>query len=130
MNVLIHAHETALPERLRTYAEQKVRRLDRHFDRILDARLEMDATRLKSVEPLKLFSLQVHVNGGILKAKVEDKDLRAGIDRVMDKLDTQLRRRKERLQEHKRAVPAGGLARIDVGLRGAARSNRHLLGRS
>ena len=102
MNLVIHAHRVDLPSALREYAEAKVRRLDRHFDRIIDARLELDVAGNHSQDPAKVAELHVHVNGGVLQGKVTAHGLQEAVDLVIDKVDVQLRRRKERLKGHKR----------------------------
>ena len=101
MNVTIHTHNVPLDQALKDYAEAKLRRLDRHFDRIVDARLEFDLDGRKSIDPQKVTSLYVHVNGAQLSGKVKARDLRESIDLVVDKVDEQLRRRKERLTDHR-----------------------------
>lgn len=101
MNVTIHSHNVPLDQSLKDYAEAKLRRLDRHFDRIVDARLEFDLDSGKSIDPMKVASLHVHVSHAVINGKVKGRDLRQTIDRVVDKVDQQLRRRKERLTAHR-----------------------------
>jgi putative sigma-54 modulation protein len=102
VNVTIHSHNVPLDQTLKDYAEAKLRRLDRHFDRIVDARLEFDLDGRKSIDPQKVACLYVHVNGAQLSGKVKTRgDLRESIDLVVDKVDQQLRRRKERLTAHR-----------------------------
>jgi putative sigma-54 modulation protein len=96
----------SLDQTLRDYAEAKLRRLDRHFDRIVDARLELDLDGRKSVDPAKVAALYVHVSRSLLSAKVRTRDLHEAVDLVIDKLDEQLRRRKERLTAHRGSRPA------------------------
>jgi putative sigma-54 modulation protein len=105
MNLVIYAHDVPLPPTLRTYAEGKVRRLDRHYDRILDARLELDLAARKS-----LAELLIHVHGAMVKGKATAQRMQEAVDLVVDKVDEQLRRRKERIKDHK-ALPAGGKPR-------------------
>jgi putative sigma-54 modulation protein len=106
VNVTIHCHNVPLDQTLREYAEAKLRRLDRHFDRIVDARLELDLDGRKSVDPAKTAALYVHVSRNLLSAKVRARDLHEAVDLVIDKLDEQLRRRKERLTAHRGPRPA------------------------
>ena len=101
MNLYINtARDVVLPDPLRTYAETKIRRLDRHFDRILDAHLQLDLDGRKRMDPSKTAELRVHINGTIVKGKVTAQELREALDLVVDKVDEQLRRRKERIKEH------------------------------
>jgi putative sigma-54 modulation protein len=110
MNLVIYAHDVPLPPTLRTYAEGKVRRLDRHYDRILDARLELDLAARKSLDPPKVAELLIHVHGAMVKGKATAQRMQEAVDLVVDKVDEQLRRRKERIKDHK-ALPAGGKPR-------------------
>jgi len=110
MNLVIYAHDMPLPATVRSYAEDKVRRLDRHFDRILDARLEFDLPSRKRLNPPKQAELLVHVHGGHLKGKAVSLNLQEAVDMVVDKVDQQLRKRKERIKDHK-ALPARGKPR-------------------
>jgi putative sigma-54 modulation protein len=110
MNLVIHAHDTPLSPTLRTYAEGKVRRLDRHYDRILDARLELDLAARRSLDPPKVAELHVHIQGAIVKGRATAQRMQEAVDLVVDKVDEQLRRRKERIKDHK-ALPAGGKPR-------------------
>ena len=102
MNLTIKTHDVLLPPDLRSYGESLVGRLDRHFDRILDAHLQFDSERGRGSAAATTVALRVHVSGGILNAAVTAGALREGIDRVVDKMDQQLRRRKERLTDHGR----------------------------
>jgi putative sigma-54 modulation protein len=110
MKLVIHAHDMPLPATVRAYAEDKVRRLDHHFDRILEARLEFDLPSRKRLNPPKQAELLVHVQGGFLKGRATAPHLQEVVDMVVDKVDAQLRRRKERLKDHK-APHAGGKPR-------------------
>ena len=110
MNLVIHAHDMTLPATVRAYAEDKVRRLDHHFDRILDARLEFDLQTRKRLNAPKQAELLVHVQGGFLKGKATAPHLQEVVDMVVDKVDAQLRRRKERVKDHK-APPERGRPR-------------------
>jgi putative sigma-54 modulation protein len=101
VNVTIHSHNVPMDQALKDYAEAKLRRLDHHFDRIVDARLEFDLDGRKSIDPQKIACLYVHVNGAQLSGKVKSRNLRESVDLVVDKVDQQLRRRKERLTDHR-----------------------------
>jgi putative sigma-54 modulation protein len=111
MNLNLNTHEVQLAPDVREYAEAKVRRLDRHFDRIVDAQLDFDVVNHRAAEPLKDVHLRVHLSGVILTAQARHKDARTAVDEVVDKLEEQLRRRKERLKE-RRAAP---IARVVKG---------------
>ena len=110
MNLEIFAHDMPVAPQVRQYAEAKVRRLDRHYDRIQNARLELDLAARKRLEPLKVAELLVHVNGTIIKGRAIAPHIQEAVDLVVDKVDNRLRKRKERIKDHK-ALPAGGTPR-------------------
>lgn len=108
MNVLIQDRDAAAHPDLRAYAEQKLQKLSRHFDHILEARLELRSDKKKSAEQMKVAELTVHMSGRspvIRKAVQSTQDLREAIDLVIDKMDRQIREHKEKLKDHKRVRP-------------------------
>lgn len=105
MKVLIQAKKSAADPRIKAYAQGKLERLARHFDQILDARLELYTEKNKSLETMKVAQLMVHVNGTILKAVQSAGHMNEAIDLVIDKMDRQIVHHKEKLQDHRRSRP-------------------------
>lgn len=104
MKLILQPHDVQLTPEVRTYAEAKIGRLDRHFDRIIEARVEFELESKRGVDPPKAVSLLVRLSGVTLKATAATRDWKVGLDQVAEKMDEQLRRRKARLVEH-RAPP-------------------------
>lgn len=101
-----------LSDQLRGYAEAKILRLDRHFDRILDATMDISAASNPPIAAERVAELRLHLGtGALVKAKATARDLRAALDRVIEKADEQLRRRKERLRDEKHVLPASKVPR-------------------
>ncbi len=101
--------------RVKFYAQAKLKRLTRHFDQILEARMELATDRNKSLETMKVAQLMVHVNGTTLKAMQAAEHMNEAIDLVIDKMDRQIRQHKEKLQDHRRrkqASPVKGGAAV------------------
>jgi len=96
---------THLDPALRSYAEEKLARLDRHDTGIHGARavLEDDVHRT----PRASAEVFVHLRHEQLVARAEAATLREAVDRVLDKIDAQILRRKERVKEHKGKAAAG-----------------------
>ena len=105
MKVNIHAHNVEIVESLRSYAEVKVLKLDRHFDRVLEAHLDFEVEGLHHTEPARVARLRLHLAGAEILASVTASSWMATVDKVVDKADEQLRRRKERLKDHKAGLP-------------------------
>jgi putative sigma-54 modulation protein len=117
MNLTVTARSRLDPS-LRTYAVQKLERLERHEGRIHMARavLEEDDRRV----PKASAEVFVHLHHTRLMARCDGDTLREAIDKVADKIDRQILRQKERVKEHKGHAAAGSDP--------LAPSPRHVLG--
>ncbi len=92
MQINISGHHIDLTPALKEYAEEKIRRLEHHFDQITrsDITLTVEKSRQKA-------ECNIHVSGSDLHASAEDENMYAAIDSLSDKLDRQLLKHKEKL---------------------------------
>jgi len=82
---------------MRQYAEDKLAKLDRYSDQIVDASVIMSYdTTENAANPAKV-EVQVNVAGGIVRAEERALDTYAAVDLVVAKLERQLKRFKGRL---------------------------------
>ena len=82
---------------MRTYAEEKLSKLDRVSNQIVDASVVMSYdSRQGAANPAKV-EVQVNLPNGIIRAEESAQDTYAAIDLVIDKLDRQLKRFKGRM---------------------------------
>ncbi len=82
---------------MRSYAEEKLAKLDRVSSQIVDASVVMSYdTRQEAGNPAKV-EVQVNLPNGIIRAEESAQDTYAAIDLVVDKLDRQLKRFKGRM---------------------------------
>ncbi len=90
---------------LRSYAVEKLARLERHDGSIHEARavLEEDERRV----PRASAEIFVHLRHEQLIARCEGSTIQEAVDRVVDKIDRQIVRRKEKVKEHKGRAAAG-----------------------
>jgi len=90
---------------LRTYAVEKLAKLERHDGSIHEARavLEEDERRV----PRASAEIFVHLRHEQLIARCDGSTIQEAVDRVVDKIDRQIVRRKERVKEHKGRPAAG-----------------------
>jgi putative sigma-54 modulation protein len=97
-----HGHH--LSEPARQFIHEKAEKLLRFFDRLTLIEVTVDLQEeLKSVEFL---ARAEHKHDFV--ARESHHDLLAAVDLVEGKLETQLRRYKEKLQDHRRTPPMGG----------------------
>jgi len=96
---------TRIDPAMRTYAVEKLERLDRHDGRIHAARavLEEDDRRV----PRASAEVFVHLHHTQVKARCDGATMREAIDKVADKIDRQILSHKERVKEHKGHAAAG-----------------------
>lgn len=91
---------------VREYAEQKLRRLERHASlHDIAMVIDHDAHRL----PPATAEVIVHIHHVRLTARVDGTTVQEAIDRVIDRVDRQVLRRKERVTIRKGRVGADGL---------------------
>ena len=97
MQINLTGHHIDITSALRTYVESKFERLERHFDNMTNVHviLSIEKDRQKA-------EATVQVNRGNLFANVEHEDMYAAIDGLIDKLDRQVKKHKEKLTDHHR----------------------------
>lgn len=95
MKLAIHGHHLEVTEALRLYVEGKLERVRRHFDQALDAEVQLSVDKLQQRAEITL-----RVSGSALHAESTDDDLYAAIDGLMDKLDRQVIKHRDRLKKN------------------------------
>ena len=95
MQANISGHHLDLTPSLRDYVNNKLNRIERHYDQItsIDVILSVEKQRQKA-------EAKVLVSGGEVFANSEEGDMYAAIDSLVDKLDRQLIKRKEKQKNH------------------------------
>ena len=81
---------------LRVFAQEKFDKLERHFDKITAINVIFDVEKLRQIAEATIL-----VNKGELHASSESEDMYTAIDILVDKLDRQLIKHKEKMREHR-----------------------------
>jgi putative sigma-54 modulation protein len=105
MNLTISGHHLEVTPALRTYVTSKLDRITRHFDQVVDVKVILTVEKLKERERRQRAECNIHVKGGDMFAESAHADLYAAVDELMDKLDRQVVRHKDRLQNHHHEAP-------------------------
>lgn len=105
MNLTISGHHLDVTPSLREYVLTKLDRVTRHFDQVVDINVLLTVEKLKEKERRQRAEVNVHVKGKDIFVESSHEDLYAAIDELMDKLDRQVCRHKDRLQDHHHASP-------------------------
>jgi putative sigma-54 modulation protein len=112
MNLTISGHHLEVTPALREYVLTKLDRVTRHFDQVVDVTVLLTVEKLKEKERRQKAEVTLHVKGRDIFVEQSHEDLYAAIDQLMDKLDRQVVRHKDRTQDHHHATAK----RIDVGV--------------
>ena len=83
----------------------KLDRVTRHFDQVVDVTVLLTVEKLKEKDRRQKAEVTVHVKGRDIFVEQSAEDLYAAIDQLMDKLDRQVVRHKDRLQDHHHISP-------------------------
>lgn len=92
MDVLIKTKNVRLTDGLREYIEQRVAKLDRLNERIIDAKLELRCEKNRSGAEEKIAQFTIAAGKTILRAEEKNHDLRTAIDLVVDRMARQTQR--------------------------------------
>lgn len=94
MQINLTGHHVEITDALRDYVNSKFSRLERHFDHITNAHVILNVEKMQQITEAKL-----HVSGGELFANAQHENMYAAIDGLIDKLDRQIIKHKEKLKQ-------------------------------
>lgn len=97
MNLNITGHHLELTPAIREYVETKLDRVIRHFDHVTSVSVILSVEKLRQKAEVTL-----HVRGKDIFVEAESEDMYATIDNLIDKLDRQVLKHKEKTGEHPR----------------------------
>lgn len=95
MQLNLTGHHLDITPALRDYVNSKVARLERHFDHVTDVHCVLSVEKLRHRA-----EATINVTGGKLFADSTEEDMYAAIDGMIDKLDRQIKKHKEKLTDH------------------------------
>ena len=106
MNLQISGHHLEIPPAIHDYAKGKLERVTRHFDNVIDVNVILSVDKLKQKA-----EVTVHLSGKDVFVEAIDEDLYAAIDSLADKLDRQIQKHKQILQDHHRGQKIGHIVK-------------------
>jgi len=109
--VLVHDRTEGIPDRLVDYAEQRLLRLGRHFDRVQQVEVEFEDESRRVPSPNCVVRITVRTDGHrhpVAHAHEKAPEARTALDLALDKVDRQVVKLKEKIKiERKRASQTG-----------------------
>jgi putative sigma-54 modulation protein len=100
MNLTISGHHLEVTPALREYVLTKLGRIKRHFDQVVDVAVLLSVEKQKEKDRRQKAEVNLHVKGRDIFVESAHEDLYAAIDELVDKLDRQVCKHKDRVQEH------------------------------
>lgn len=105
MNLTISGHHLEVTPALRTYVTDKLDRITRHFDQVVDVKVLLSIENQTEKERRQKAECNIHVKGNDMFAESAHQDLYAAVDDLVDKLDRQVVKHKDRIRNHHHESP-------------------------
>ncbi len=102
MRLQVKGKNVEVSEAIRTYAEEKLGRLERQLADPTRVELELAIEKNPSIADNHVAEATIWTKGPVLRAKEASADMRASIDLLVDKLERQVSRYREKRRGHRR----------------------------
>ncbi len=96
MQIDLSGHHIDVTDSMRHYVNEKIGKLEKHFDRLTDVHVVLSVEKL-----IQKAEATIQVKGSKIFAHAEDSDMYAAIDSLADKLDRQIIKYKEKTKNHR-----------------------------
>ncbi len=100
MNLTISGHHLELTPAIREYVENKLDRIIRHFDHVIDIAVILGVEKPSEKDKRQRAEINLRLRGNVIHVESFAQDVYAAIDTLMDKLDRQVLKYKGKLQDH------------------------------
>ena len=106
MRLQVKGRNLEISEQIRTYAEEKLGKLDRLVSDPTRVELELAVEKNPSIADNHVAEATVWTKGPVLRARETSGDMKASIDQLVDKLERQVKRYREKRRVARAATPA------------------------
>ncbi len=96
MQVSITGHHVEVTAAMKQHVEEKIAKIKRHFEHVTDIHVILTVEKLEQKA-----EATVQVSGAKIFAEDVQEDMYAAIDNMVDKLDRQIIKHKEKMQSHR-----------------------------
>ena len=104
MQISLTGHHVDITEAMRNHVESKFERVGRHFDQVIDIHVILSVEKLRQKA-----EATIHINGAKVFAETVHEDMYAAIDGMIDKLDRQVLKYKEKKSNYRNGNGRKGL---------------------
>lgn len=96
MQISVTGRHVDVTDALKNYVDNKFGRLERHFDHVINVHVILTVEKLR-----RKAEATIHVNGAKVFADAVHEDMYAAIDGLIDKLDRQVIKHKEKKSDYR-----------------------------
>ena len=96
MDITVTFRHVESTESLKEYAEEKLSKIDKYFDYPIEAHIVLTAEKFRRTADVTL-----NVNGAVINAEEETEDMYSAIDQVMDKIEVQVKRYRDKTRSRR-----------------------------
>jgi|SRR5699024_2405123 len=95
MSMKISGRHLEVTPAIHDYVRNKLSRINKHFDKVVESQVTLSIEKLDHIAEITL-----RAHGKDIHCSAKDENLYAAIDLLADKVDRQIRKTKEKAQEH------------------------------
>jgi putative sigma-54 modulation protein len=96
MQLNLSGHHLDITSSIRQHASYKLTKIKHHFDNVMNVNMILEVQK-----DLQKAEATIHVSGADLFAKAQSSDMYVSIDQLINKLDSQIIKHKEKLHSHR-----------------------------
>ncbi len=106
MQLNLTGHHIDITDSLRNYVEEKIQRIERHFDKVSNTHVILTVENVRHKA-----EATISMAGNNIFAESTEDNMYAAIDSLIDKLDRQVKKHKEKITDHHQKEP---LPQVDI----------------
>ena len=96
MQLNLSGHHLDITSSIRQHTSDKLTKIKHHFDNVMNVNMILEVQK-----DLQKAEASIHVSGADLFAKAQSNDMYVSIDQLINKLDSQIIKHKEKLHNHR-----------------------------
>jgi putative sigma-54 modulation protein len=96
MQLNLSGHHLDITSSIRQHTSDKLTKIKHHFDNVMNVNMTLEVQK-----DLQKAEATIHVSGADLFAKAQSSDMYVSIDQLINKLDSQIIKHKEKLHNHR-----------------------------
>ncbi|MCW9012643.1 MAG: ribosome-associated translation inhibitor RaiA [Gammaproteobacteria bacterium] len=100
MQLNLTGHHIEITDSLRNYVQEKMERVERHFDKVTNSHVILTVENVRHKA-----EATIHMSGNDVFAENTEDNMYAAIDGLIDKLDRQVKKHKEKITNHHKRAP-------------------------